>query len=81
MEFAAVSKYYANKDYPLSAYFKQESKKIFNSTGENLDFDLADEAAKIINKWVCIIFLTDDRENNAVVEEKEEINYDRTQLK
>ncbi|CAH0627257.1 unnamed protein product [Chrysodeixis includens] len=52
VEFSALTKYYADKNYPLSLSFKEQSKKIFNSTGENVDFTKAAEAAKIINKWV-----------------------------
>ncbi|CAB3243866.1 unnamed protein product [Arctia plantaginis] len=64
VEFEIATKYFANENYPLSDKFKEESKKYFDASGQNVDFSHSAQAADIINGWVAN--KTHDRIKNLV---------------
>lgn len=46
-------KAYANKQFELNPKFEDDTKRYFDSEAQNLDFSRNQEAAEIINNWVC----------------------------
>lgn len=55
IEYELATKYYFSSYYPLSNKFKQDSKKYFDASGQNVDFSHNVETADTINTWVSTI--------------------------
>ncbi|VVC96411.1 unnamed protein product [Leptidea sinapis] len=51
--FNLAEKVYGSINYPLSKSFKRDTKHIFKSKAQNLDFSEPDVAAETINTWVA----------------------------